>query len=183
MTQKRKTLMSNVQGVIEAKSKKGTGIMIAGQWYNGSFETLSAANKGDSVQFALVPGYNGKQEVSQLVVTAKGAPKPSYGGGGGGFKKKPYVDNSIGMAIGMGMNNAVQLCIAEKKKFDAAYIEEKAIEIYKIAEKLKKQAQALADSSAPAAAAPAPQPVAQVVPTASVPAPTPQVPASDNPFL
>lgn len=178
--------MSNVQGVIQAKSKKGTGIMIADQWYNGSFETLSAANKGDSVQFALVPGYNGKPEVSQLVVTAKAAPKPSYGGGGGGFKKKPYVDNSIGMAIGMGMNNAVQLCIAEKKKFDAEYIEEKAIEIYKIAEKLKKQAQAIADSSAPAAApapAPAQQPVAQVVPTASVPAPTPQVPASDNPFL
>jgi hypothetical protein len=177
--------MSNVQGVVEAKSKKGTGIMVGGQWYNGAFPLLQEASKGDTVQFSLVAGYNGKLEISSLTVTAKGAPKPAYGGGGGGYKKKPYVDNSIGMAIGMGMNNAVQLCIAEKKKFDAAYIEEKAIEIYKIAEKLKKQAQAMADANQAAAApAPAPAPAAQFVPTASVPpAPQPQVPASDNPFI
>ena len=165
--------MSNVIGVISAKSKKGTGILVAEQWYNSAFDgQFAEVNKGDSVSFTLVPQGN-KMVVGQIEVTAKAPPQAAGGwkGGGGGFKKKPYVDNSIGMAIGMGMNNAVQLCIAEKKKFDAAYIEEKAMEIYHIAEKLKKQAQAAADGSgggapaAPVPVAPAPQP--QAVPNAA----------------
>lgn len=137
--------MSQINGTVEAKSKKGTGILIGGQWYNSAYDGLfEPISKGDTIEGTLV-SQNGKPAVSQITVTAKGAPQAQggwKGKSGGSYQKKPYVDNSVGMAVGMGVNNATQLCIAELGKFDADYIEAKAIEIYQIAERLKTKAAA-----------------------------------------
>lgn len=129
--------MSQIKGTVEAKSRKGDGIKVNGQWYNAKdFSQFQNVNRGDVADITLGIGNNGKPVVDSILVSPGQAPQKSA------YQKKPFVDNSVGMGVGMAVNNAVDLCVAEKGAYDLAYIEAKACDIYELAEKLKANASA-----------------------------------------
>lgn len=121
-----------IEGIVEVVSKNGKGMKIGDQWYNTRKEnTFTMKYKGAKVSFKA----NGNFVDLDTLKILEG---PS---GGGGFQKKSgYVDNSIGQGIGMAINNAVDLSIAQYDSFNADFVEKTAIEIYLLAEDLKARA-------------------------------------------
>ena len=124
-----------VQGKIEVVSRAGTGVKIGEEWYNNNTGLFANLKKGMSV--ILTCEKDPKTGKFNKVVEVKvDESKPSAPAG----RKPGFIDNSIGQAVGMSINNAIALCIAEVGHFDESYVRNTACAIYALAEELKANA-------------------------------------------
>lgn len=122
--------MSKVNGVVKAVAKSGKGLMIDNMWYNTGQPVLRPELRGKTVTFE-IDGRNFIQGTVDVDESAPVAKSPS---------PKKFVDNSVGMGVGMAVNNACQFAIADGRGYDEDFVNETAIKIYQLAEKLKEQA-------------------------------------------
>lgn len=127
--------MSQIKGVVKAVAKSGKGINIDDVWYNSGKPMFNPSLRGQTLSFSV----NAKNFLEGGFEVDESAPaaKPTAKAGGG----KKFVDNSVGMGIGMALNNACQFAIAENRGYDEEFIRDTAISIYELAETLKHQAQ------------------------------------------
>ena len=131
--------MSKVNGSVEVASRNGKGVKINDVWYNSKFPVFEGINKGDLLEFEYTEAPNGgrfvRGNVSKKGTAPAGTAKRSYS------KPSPNA-YEVGAAVGMAVNNAVQLCISENKSFDEDYIRDTALKIYTLAEEFKAKAAA-----------------------------------------
>jgi hypothetical protein len=132
--------MANINGQAEVVSKNGKGVKINNVWYNSRLPVFEGINRGDTLEFDYDEGSNGGKFVKGNVNKTGSAPanyKPAK------TYSKPAANNyEVGAAVGMAVNNAVQLCISENKCFDEEYIRQTAVKIYTLAEEFKAKAAA-----------------------------------------
>lgn len=69
--------MATISGMVESKSRKGTGIKVQGQWYNGEESMLANVPYQSQVTFEA----DGNRKILSVGASA---PTPASGGGGGG---------------------------------------------------------------------------------------------------
>jgi hypothetical protein len=104
--------------IVEAVAKTKQGIMFDGAWHNCTTTVGNFVKKGDVLESFQV---DGRGQITRV--------QKAQGAGGGGYRqqsqggaksgtpaqdtgKKPYVDNTLGMAVGAALNNAVSLVVA-----------------------------------------------------------------------
>jgi len=114
----------SVSGKVESKSKKGTGIKVGGQWYNGSSQLLAEVNWKDTVEFEA----DGQNVVKILSVTKEDSGSAPGGGSGsaqarGNVQEAIIYQNSRTAAVHVvtaGLEaNLLPIPEAKGKKFDA----------------------------------------------------------------
>lgn len=66
----------NITGKVESKSKKGTGIKVNGDWFNGTSQTLASVNWKDEISMEV----DGKNITSISVTGTSSAPTPAASG-------------------------------------------------------------------------------------------------------
>jgi hypothetical protein len=129
--------MSKVNGAVEVVSRSEKGVKINNEWYNSKDPAFKDCRRGDVIEFAFEVGSNGGKFLKGGI-TKKAS--------GGGASSKPYSKSSgnsnyeVGAAVGMAVNNAVLLSIAEGKGFDESFINDAAIKVYTLAEQMKEKA-------------------------------------------
>lgn len=127
--------MATVKGKVKAVARTGKGVTFDGDtWYNSGQPVFKPELRGQTISFSV----NEKNFIEGRYTVDESAPSS----GGGQKAKKPFIDNSIGMGVGMAMNNAILLSIEENKGYDEDYVRATAVKIYTLAEELKQQAAA-----------------------------------------
>lgn len=132
--------MSSITGVAQRISSSFKGCMIEDTWYNSKYPVFEGIRKGDIVSFDVEAGKDGSSMFVKRgsKITVEGATSvPTKEGKPASGKPNAY---EVGAAVGMAVNNAVQLCIAERGAFDEDYIKDIAGSIYSLAEGLKAKA-------------------------------------------
>lgn len=138
--------MAIVTGTVENTSSKWgkVSIQVNGDWYSTKEEYYKeqggpTLNRGDEVEFE--SGSTGKYLQKVKLVSAGSGSSPSSNSGGSAPAKRPYVDNTIGMAVGAAMNQATTLAAGSGLVPDdirtLEIIEETAQKLFLIAEGLK----------------------------------------------
>lgn len=122
---------------LESVSRNAKGAKINGEWYNSKYPVFEGFERGTVVSFEYNEGGDGAKFVKGKVAVVNG---PSAATATKGTAAKSPNSYEIGSAIGMSVNNAVQICIANNCADDLAQIREIAIGIYKLAEGLKSEA-------------------------------------------
>lgn len=111
------------QLVVKSKTKAATPNKAFsdnnGNWYNCTQEIWDKVNSKDTVSFQFSEENGRKTVIGDVNVVTKAPPYQGGRGGQQGGGKKPFTDNSVGMAVGMCMNNAVNLYAEGKIQEDA----------------------------------------------------------------
>jgi len=132
--------MAKVNGAVEVVSRSEKGVKINNEWYNSKEPAFSGCRRGDVVEFDFDVGSNGGKFLKGSITKKEG------GSGGGSSPSKTYTKSSsnsnyeVGAAVGMAVNNAIQLSIAEGKGFDEKFIKDTAVKVYTLAEEMKRKA-------------------------------------------
>ena len=141
--------MSQIVGTVEAVSTKWDkfSVKIGENWYSTKDEFYKndvaqrggvGINVGDTVTFD--SGATGKY-LSRWQITGKGA--PAVAGGAAPAKASGGGYSTVGVAVGAAMNQAVQLHgAADGMEVNLGFIEDTAMDMYELAERLKEQASA-----------------------------------------
>jgi hypothetical protein len=127
-------------------------IQVGDEWYSvgsnkgGSYINKDVRNLEEGYDVEFMYQQNGDfRNVKKASFTINGTPRPqttSSSPPSTASKPPARIDNSVGMAVGMAINNAVALACAGKIDEDDLSLEKKAVEIYYLAERLKKNAAA-----------------------------------------
>ena len=141
--------MPTVTGTVENTSNKWdkVSIQVNGNWYSTKEEFYKeqggpTLSRGDVVEFE--SGSTGKY-LQKVKLVSAGAPSSQSSNSSSAPAKRPYVDNTIGMAVGAAMNQAMQLEESKSHSLnmdDLERIEANAQQLFLVAEGLKANATA-----------------------------------------
>lgn len=126
-----------VKQEVEVASRTGKGVKINGEWYNSKFPVFNAVSKGTVVSFEYTEGSSGGLFVKGEVTVDTEATVASSSSPGGKRRSASSSDYGLGAAVGMAINNAIALCLAEKGSYDLEYVKKKAVAIYQLSEEFK----------------------------------------------
>jgi hypothetical protein len=154
----------NVSGKVSAVSKTGKQICISDgddrMWFGAyAVDDLLGVGKGDQVEFRYyVSGTFNNIDSKSFKITKKiAAPAAPAGSGSGTTGGNGNYGQNVGVEIGMSINNAVQIAIAEGNT-DIAHIKSVAFGIYKISADMREWALKEKEKAALAASTPSETP-------------------------
>ena len=142
--------MSTVTGTVEVVSHKWdkVSVLVNDNWYSTKEEYYKeqngpALNKGDVITFE--SGKTGKFLQNVKITGGGGGDEAAPDSGTSKPAQRKYVDNTIGMAVGAAMNQAMQLETSSSATLntgDLSRIESNAQKLFLVAEGLKENATA-----------------------------------------